>query len=230
MISDANEEWTIKDATNALKYLLNPRQVMEVSAAHEECVQRLLTRRNLPYALYITEPVDSSPYWKDIESRIISLENQVYSTTLLDASPLLQSQFDSIVLLVVALMYTEIPPRRNTDYQSMRLIQGEKCSSCNVFDTSYGLVFRRFKSRSRDGEVALPIDDFSPRLIKALKLYFKHHPLKKQITTSAQNSPYFLVNHSGQPFIKINSITRLLEKAIKSNSQELRNNWFTRYD
>jgi hypothetical protein len=149
--------------------------------------------------------------WDRINKRLEKLESDSSKT------------HDNLLLYLVALLYTDLPPRRNMDFQAMRIdVESERG---NTFDGDY-FSFRRFKSVQRDKHQHFLITDLPPRLHACLEMYLQRHPC---LPMTKGDSCYFLVDSIGRGFTKINSMTRLLERAIGVSSQTLRERWFSKF-
>lgn len=226
LISSPDPEWTIQDATTASGYII-PRAPRFIHAREQdtEVVQRLIDQLDLDSEI-VPEPFEltQTPFWQNIEAKLAPMEAHVEQFRAFPPRTLAASEWNSLLHFVIALLFTEIPPRRNKDWQTMRIVENGDQVYCNAFDLQY-VTFRRFKSFRRDGEVTVPLSDFSPRLLRALSCYLKHHPL----LPLDRHSVPFLCTSNGRPFTKINSMTRLLQRAIGTTSQQLRVEWWFRY-
>lgn len=106
--------------------------------------------------------------------------------------------YNDILNYFVVSLYTLIPPRRNKDYQLMKVDTDEG----NRLDTkNMEMIFTDYKTSSTYGEQKTDLKEY-PDFVKVLKLYLKRKP----------DSEYLLVNHDGQHFKQLNSMTRLLNK------------------
>jgi hypothetical protein len=216
---DGNSDWSVDSASKAVKELYTGKAPFT-----KECITACRTlgiaRRKPPCTL---APVNKE-MWHAVKSRLDKLQQEV---ELIDTSRrLTESEYISLLHYVVGLLYTELPPRRNLEYATLLYTDRDaEARKGNWLDPGY-LYIKTFKSLKRDGTHALPVADMSQRLFKAIQLYAKHHPLKHE---SLVNGRLFLVNYSGEGFLKVNSITRLLQRAIGFSSMQLRQGWFDRF-
>lgn len=123
-------------------------------------------------------------------------------------------QYENILKYFVLSLYTDIPPRRNKDYQDMVIVK--KCNDSLSKDKNYfclddkKLIFNVYKTSKSNGTQEEDISENEP-LLKAFNLYFKYHPLNKGRFGKNKQIP-LLVKQSGEPLNNINSMTRLLNK------------------
>jgi hypothetical protein len=118
------------------------------------------------------------------------------------------SQWDEILSFVVLSLYCLQPPRRNKDYQYMKVIKSPKDLEENYKDFNYyslakppQFLFYNYKTK---GTYALQEVPVSTDLNTILKEYMKLHPCKKE------KSFFLLVDYKGQPIHQVNAITRIL--------------------
>jgi len=113
------------------------------------------------------------------------------------------NDYNDILNYFVVSLYTLLPPRRNKDYQIMKVNTEEG----NRLDTkTMEMIFTDYKTSSTYGEQKMDLKQY-PDFVKVLKLYLKRKP----------ESEYLLVNHEGQNFKQNNSMTRLLNKIFGGN-------------
>ena len=210
-------ELSIKDATYAVTTLLPYGQLQrytEVPTDKMALVKAAAKRLRIRTDLYPSFQRQRQPdhFWVDIETRIDELSQST-------------DTHEGLLLYLIALLYTELPPRRNLEFQSMQLDIDGLDARGNTFDGEY-FSFRRFKSSRRDGHQDFSMDKVTPRLKAALELWLKRHPC---LPMRADETCYFLCNAEGEGYTKINSLTRLLQRAIGFTCQELRARWSTRF-
>ena len=118
------------------------------------------------------------------------------------------SEWDQILKFVVLSLYCLQPPRRNKDYQMMRVIKSAKDLEENYKDFNYyslakppQFLFYNYKTK---GTYALQEVPVSSDLKDILTAYLKLHPCKKE------KSFFLLVDSKGQPIHQVNAITRIL--------------------
>jgi len=126
-----------------------------------------------------------------------------------DVTPL---DWSTVLSFIVLSLYTRFSPRRNQDYQFMKVVKTEKQATSKEFnyyvsDTNK-FIFNKYKTSSAHGE---QIFDVPPELVKAIDLYLKRHPSVKKTAYD------FLVQADGTPLPSINSVTRVLNKIFGRN-------------
>lgn len=121
--------------------------------------------------------------------------------------------YDDLFKLMILSLYTDLPPRRNQDYQETFI--KTKQDNKNILDLKNNqFIFKKYKTARTSGEQELKFND-NEKFKFILKLYLKHHPLYKNI--NKYDEVPFLVNFTGEPLKQVNSITRILNKIFKKN-------------
>jgi hypothetical protein len=116
------------------------------------------------------------------------------------------SDYNNLLELVVLGLYTLTKPRRNKDYQLMKIKNEETDDkSFNYLDlVNKKFIFNNYKTnKTYDTQ----IEDIPKKLLSILKTYIKFKP----------ESDFLLVNFNGEPLTNINSITRILNKIFDKN-------------
>ena len=170
--------------------------------------------------------------WNQVQQKYEELLDKVLK---FKAKELNESQYNTLLSLMVLALYCDQPPRRNKDYQLCNIIS--KCGKTRVEDLpndknyicldTKKFVFNVFKTARKEGQVVL---DISPALFKVLELYLAHHPLFPKTRKERKNINIpFLVDYKGTPLTKINDITRILNKIFgkKIGSSMLRSIYLT---
>jgi integrase len=122
-----------------------------------------------------------------------------------------EEQYYHLLDFVLLSLYVLIPPRRNLDWQLMMITFNEdtKDDKYNYLDyKNKKFIFNTFKTSKKDGQLVMNIPE---DLMKVLDIYLKYHPLNKNMKKQPHNIP-LLVDYKGRPFMKVNDITRLLNK------------------
>ena len=125
------------------------------------------------------------------------------------------SEWQTILAYIVLSLYTKFSPRRNQDYQLMKIVktpkQAEVSKDSNYFvlDTKQ-FIFNKYKTATSHGE---QVFDVPQDLVDAILLYCKAHPLKPTMKSPFQ----FLVLDDGSPLPSVNSITRILNRIFGKN-------------
>lgn len=123
------------------------------------------------------------------------------------------SQFNILLRYFVLSLYTDIPPRRNQDYQYCYVIKSGKLpeEKLNYVDVKgKKIIFRKYKTAKKYNEQSIDYAD-NEEFNQALTLYLKYHPLNKGRVKQFA----LLVNADGTPLSSVNAITRLLNKVFK---------------
>lgn len=149
--------------------------------------------------------------WEEITSVKDNLQEKVDK---IEGSPT-KTDYNNILKYLVLSLYTDIPPRRNQDYQKMVINKKNKNLSDDfnhlVLDDNK-FIFNKYKTSKSHGKQSIDFSD-KPDLKRIIKQYLVYHPLYK---VNKKNVP-FLVDASGSPLVDVNSITRLLNKIFKKN-------------
>ena len=150
--------------------------------------------------------------WDVILAHERRLESEVQE--LIKKKTLNPSEWQTILAYMVLSLYTKFSPRRNQDYQLMRIVKTPKQAEDKEFnyfvlDTKQ-FVFNRYKTANSHGE---QVFDVPQDLVNAILLYCKAHPLKPSMKTPF----HFLVLDDGSPLPSINSITRILNRIFGKN-------------
>lgn len=129
-----------------------------------------------------------------------------------------ESEYDRIQSFVILSLYILSPPRRNMDYQLMKIVP----KYTDEFDKRFNylvigdgenaeFVFNNYKTQRtyKTQRIAVPIELFA-----VIKSYLLYHPLKKELKKK-KYAVDFLVQSTGKPFTSANTITRILNKIFK---------------
>jgi len=171
--------------------------------------------------------------WSEVENIYKNLHDKVLK--FYKSKELTETQYNTLLNLMVLSLYYHHPPRRNKDYQLLRVIS--KCGKTPVenlpvehnylcLDTKK-FVFNQFKTAKKEGQIALEI---KPELFHIIELYLSHHPLYPKTRRERKNINIpFLVDYSGNQLDKINDMTRILNKIFgkKIGSSMLRSIYLT---
>jgi hypothetical protein len=142
---------------------------------------------------------------------VMKIYNDMKDNLKLNKTKITEKQYDDLFNYVLLSLYVLIPPRRNLDWQKMAIT-----FNGNIEDNKYNyldynkkqFVFNVFKTAKKDGKLTLDIPD---NLMEVINLYLKYHPLNKNMKKEPKLIP-FLVDYKGNPFSKVNDITRMLNK------------------
>lgn len=120
--------------------------------------------------------------------------------------------WNTVLAYMVLSLYTKFSPRRNLDYQVMKIAKNitqtnNKNFNYFVVDTSE-FIFNKYKTANSHGEQKFEVP---AELVNAIHLYLKVHPAKTKIPF------HFLVQFDGSPLPSVNSITRILNKIFGKN-------------
>jgi hypothetical protein len=120
--------------------------------------------------------------------------------------------WNNVLAYMVLSLYTKFSPRRNLDYQVMKIVKSpsqtnNKNFNYFVLDTSE-FIFNKYKTANSHGEQKFEVP---AELVNAIHLYLKVHPAKTKMPF------HFLVQFDGSPLPSVNSITRILNKIFGKN-------------
>jgi hypothetical protein len=121
-----------------------------------------------------------------------------------------EDEFNKLLDLVVLSLYVLSPPRRIIDYLDMLIVKQKHTDNqhnyLQRFDNKF--VFNNYKTA---GSYKQMVDDIPDELMRILDVYFRYHPLKKEMGKVSSAVP-FLVKYGGEPLDVSNQITRILNK------------------
>jgi len=137
-----------------------------------------------------------------------------------------EKEWDDILDYVVLSLYVLNEPRRNKDYQVMRVIKSSRDLSEDYKNFNYYLplnskfLFYNYKTKGTYQLQEINVNDL---LQNILIQYLKLHPLKKE------KNFYLLVDYNGEELKQVNSITRILNRIFdkKIGVSMLRNIYLT---
>jgi hypothetical protein len=121
-----------------------------------------------------------------------------------------ESDYYKLLDLVILGLYVTAPPRRILDYLKMVIIKSPHTDSqYNYLDTTNNkYIFNNYKTAGTYKQI---VEDIPDDYTKILNLYFKFHPLLKQMKKKDSAVP-FLVKYDGTPLDQPNQITRILNR------------------
>jgi hypothetical protein len=122
------------------------------------------------------------------------------------------ADWNTLLSYMLLSLYTKFAPRRNQDYQFMKVVKSEKQATnldFNYYITDkHEFVFNKYKTAKAHGEQRFEVPS---DLVAVIDLYLKKHP-------GVSKSPYFfLVNHDDTPLPSVNSVTRILNRIFGKN-------------
>ncbi len=151
--------------------------------------------------------------WSEIEE----IKNNLYDKIKEFKKHITPKQYETLLQFFTISLYTDIPPRRNKDYQDCYVVK--KYHDGLPKDKNYysiqtkEFVFNCYKTSKTYGQQKIDISKNEP-MLSAINLYLKYHPLKKG--RMGKNSMFaLLVKQDGSSLPSINSITRILNKVFK---------------
>jgi hypothetical protein len=121
-------------------------------------------------------------------------------------------QWDDILDFIVLSLYVLNQPRRNKDYQLMKVVKSTKDLDEDYKDFNYyfpsddNFCFFNYKTGHTYHLQEIPV---SEKLQNILLQYLKLHPHKKQ------KNYFLLVDYEGKPLNQVNDITRILNHIFK---------------
>lgn len=142
---------------------------------------------------------------------VMKIYNDVKDNLKLNKTKITEKQYNELLNYVLLSLYVLIPPRRNLDWQKMLILfNGITDDKYNYLDVkNKQFIFNVFKTAKKDGKLILDIPD---DLMLVINLYLKYHPLNKRSMKKEPINIPFLVDYKGNPFLKVNDITRMLNK------------------
>jgi len=162
--------------------------------------------------------------WKQVQNTWGQLKTSALSNI---SSPITEGEYNKLLDLVVLSLYVLIPPRRNSDYNNMKVVSqytpevADALSGSNILDWSNKrFIFRRYKTSKKYGEVVIEIP---PELSQILSVYFDKKGILRHLQPATKSkgkaskatAPVvvepFLTFWNDKPFV-INSITRILNR------------------
>lgn len=142
------------------------------------------------------------------------------------------SMWENLLQLTILSLYTDIPPRRNQDYQDLYVVHkydDSKEKDRNYYDVAgQRFIFHKYKTAKKYGTQIVDLKEY-PDLIETLACYLKFHPL-----AGGKKGEFRLLVHSdGSPLSAVNAVTRILNKIFgkKIGSSMLRHIYLSdKYD
>jgi hypothetical protein len=122
------------------------------------------------------------------------------------------NDWSNLLGYMILSLYTKFSPRRNQDYQFMKVVKSEKQATnldFNYYVTDkQEFIFNKYKTAKVHGAQKFEVPQ---ELVSVINLYLKKHP-------GVSKSPYFfLVQHDDTPLPSVNSITRILNRIFGKN-------------
>lgn len=168
--------------------------------------------------------------WDQVKDIYTQLEQKV--GTFYKQKNLSDEQYGELLSYALMSLYITQQPRRNKDYQLMRVVDAfttELDPKFNYLDLSKKkFIFNVYKTSKKYGRFDMPINKV---LFAALKKYFKHRQTK--LSLDDLNDKPLLIRYDGKALDKSNDITKLLNKVFgkKVGSSMLRHIFLTdKYD
>lgn len=141
-----------------------------------------------------------------------------------------QEQYDDLLDLVILSLFVLQKPRRNRDYQEMKVVKkykdeyGTNDNFLDLFSNTF--IFNNYKT-AKTYQTQTQLIDVLMRDI--INVYMKFHPLKNRLKEANNITTPFLVKFDGEPLITNNSLTRRLYRIFgkKIGSSMLRKLYLT---
>lgn len=172
----------------------------------------------LPKNVKTSKQSDNWLSWEEIEDVSKKLRENVKGFA--NDKYITPTQYTILMGYMVLSLFTDIPPRRNMDYQDCTVVKkgsGDLPKDRNYYIVSEKkFVFNKFKTFKTYGTQEISIADH-PELLQAMDWYLKFHPLSK----GKRGSFSFLVNYDSTPMTAVNSITRILNKVFKPTGKKI---------
>ena len=151
--------------------------------------------------------------WTDVKKRYEDLEKEI--DVFCKEKLLSEQQYNTLLSYIILSLYIHQSPRRNKDYQIMKIVNTYKTDLSKEFNyldlSKKDFIFNDYKTSSKYGTQVIKISD---DLWKSLLKYFKHHHSVsfKKDEPQVKEEANFLVYLDKRPLDKVNSITRILNK------------------
>jgi len=155
--------------------------------------------------------------WAQVKEKYDSIEKEVDS--FYKQKTISENQYNTLLGYVILSLYIHQAPRRNKDYQIMKLVSNYKADMSKDFNyldlSKKEFIFNSYKTSSKYGSQLVKI---SNDLWNALVKYFKHHRCVgtrtdgRKVLNENDDGDWFLVYKNYKPLDKVNSITRILNK------------------
>jgi hypothetical protein len=131
------------------------------------------------------------------------------SSDVLKNKHLSPNDWSTVLSYMILSLFTKFAPRRNQDYQYMKVVKNEKDAvneDLNYYVTStHKFIFNKYKTSKSHGSQTF---DVPADLVSVINLYLSRHPNPKGM---------FLVNADGSPLESLNAITRVLNRVFGKN-------------
>jgi hypothetical protein len=124
--------------------------------------------------------------------------------TIKNKKKITETEYNELLKLVIFSLYYLNEPRRNKDYQLMKVVKKYNSDMDKNFNYLIGnkFYFNNYKTNHTYNQQIVDIND---KLLEIINLFLKYKP----------NSEFLLVNSDGNEFKNINDITRILNSIFK---------------
>lgn len=143
--------------------------------------------------------------WKAIQDVKNELDQKV--TELRTKKQITHADFNTLLNAVILSLYTDVPPRRNQDYQEMFVTKkwtDKHAKDCNWLDLGgKQFVFNVYKTAKTHGQQTMEIP---PALYDTVYVFLRNHP------GNGTKDFRFLTTEDGTPMMAKNAITRILNR------------------
>ena len=147
-----------------------------------------------------------------------------------DLKKLNETQYNSLLDLVILGLFILQKPRRNKDYQEMFVIKkykdeyGTNDNFLDLFNNNF--IYNNYKTKGTYFTQMQPVNEVLQNIIS---IYMKFHPLKQRLKEANNITTPFLVKYDGSALTSNNSLTRRLYKIFgkKIGSSMLRKLYLT---
>ncbi len=137
-------------------------------------------------------------------------EKMVILDEIKDLKKINETQYNSLLDLVILGLFVLQKPRRNKDYQEMCVVKkykdeyGEDKNFLDLFGNNF--IFNNYKTKGTYSTQTQPVNEVLRTIIDT---YLKFHPLKKQLNN---NTTQLLIKYDGEALLSNNALTRRLYK------------------
>lgn len=188
---------------------------------YTEMMERIHSQKQVDTSKKTDKQEENWLSWDVIKGHLSRLHDE--AVQLVDKPALSPSQWETVLSYMILSLYTDFAPRRNQDYQLMKVVRNEKQATDQ--DSNYlvldgmKFIFNKYKTAKTHGQQVFSIPE---SLHIPISLYLTLHPLLKGKTTkpltsklTAKSTPIeFLVQYNGSPLTAVNAITRILNRVF----------------
>jgi len=143
-------------------------------------------------------------------NEVLEKHKQLLDDSKFTEKKLSKDEYDKLLKCMILSLYVYESPRRNLDYQIMKVVDKytNQDGNFNYLDLkNKEFIFNKYKT-SRAMNLGQQKIKISPELMNVVKLYMKYRPKEN-------TDDYLLVDYDGKALTKTNDMTRLLNSVFK---------------